>query len=69
MNKKIKDLTLQEIKELCKKHSPCCKDGVVCPLYKKTIACDQISNVIRSAERHNKNAMEEEIEIRRDADE
>lgn len=62
MNKKIKDLTLQEIKELCKKHSPCFKNGVVCPLYKKTIACDQISNVIRSAERHNHDAMEQEIE-------
>lgn len=64
MNKKVKDLTLEEIKELCTEHYPVCKkNGKKCPMFKTTINCDQIMSIIRSALRHNHDALEEEIKI------
>lgn len=61
---KLKDLTLEQIKNICNEHYPSCrKDGKRCPLYNKTISCDSIISVIRSALRHNSDALEEEIEI------
>lgn len=64
MSKKVKDLTLEEIKELCTEHYPACKkNGKKCPMFKTTINCDQIMSIIRSALRHNHDALEEEIEI------
>lgn len=64
MSKKVKDLTLEEIKELCTEHYPVCKkNGKKCPMFKTTINCDQIMSIIRSALRHNHDALEEEIEI------
>ena len=62
MSKKVKDLTLEEIKELCTEHYPACKkNGKKCPMFKTTISCDQIMQIIRSALRHNSDALEEEI--------
>ena len=61
---KVKDLTLERIKNICNDHYPTCrKDGKRCPLYHKTISCDTIISVIRSALRHNHDALEEEIKI------
>jgi hypothetical protein len=59
---KVKELTLEQIKNICNEHYPSCrKDGKRCPLYHKTISCDSIISVIRSALRHNPDALEEEI--------
>jgi hypothetical protein len=59
---KVKELTLEQIKNICNEHYPSCrKDGKRCPLYHKTISCDSIISVIRSALRHNHDALEEEI--------
>ena len=64
MNKKVKELTLEQIKNICNEHYPSCrKNRKRCPLYHKTISCDTIISVIRSALRHNPDALEEEIEI------
>lgn len=61
---KVKDLTLEQIKNICNDHYPSCrKDGKRCPLYNKTISCDTIISVIRSALRHNHDVLEEEIEL------
>lgn len=61
---KVKELTLEQIKNICNDHYPTCrKDGKRCPLYHKTISCDSIISVIRSALRHNPDALEEEIEL------
>lgn len=61
---KVKELTLEQIKNICNDHYPSCrKEGIRCPLYNKTISCDTIISVIRSALRHNPDALEEEIEI------
>ena len=61
---KVKELTLEQIKNICNDHYPTCrKDGKRCPLYHKTISCDSIISVIRSALRHNSDALEEEIEL------
>ena len=61
---KVKELTLEQIKNICNDHYPICrKDGKRCPLYHKTISCDSIISVIRSALRHNHDALEEEIEL------
>ena len=61
---KVKELTLEQIKELCTEHYPVCKkNGKKCPMFKTTINCDQIMSIIRSALRHNPDALEEEIEI------
>lgn len=65
LNKQIKYLTLEEIKNICNEYYPACRhNGVKCPLFDKTIGCDDIIAVIRSALRHNPDAMEEEIEIK-----
>ena len=59
---KVKELTLEQIKNICNDHYPTCrKDGKRCPLYHKTISCDSIISVIRSALRHNQDALEEEV--------
>lgn len=61
---KVKELTLEQIKNICNDHYPSCrKDGVKCPLYNKTISCDTIISVIRSALRHNPNALEERVNL------
>lgn len=61
---KVKELTLEQIKNICNDHYPTCrKDGKRCPLYNKTISCDTIISVMRSALRHNPDALEEEIEL------
>lgn len=67
MIKQIKDLTLDEIKKICNDcELGCRKEGKRCPLFHTTISCDQIVNIINAALRHNKNAMEEKIEIKGD---
>ena len=61
---KVKELTLEQIKNICNDHYPSCrKDGVKCPLYNKTISCDTIIATMRSALRHNSDALEEEIKL------
>ena len=61
---KVKELTLEQIKNICNEHYPSCrKDGKRCPLYNKTISCDTIIDTMRSALRHNPDALEEKIEL------
>jgi hypothetical protein len=69
LSKKIKDLTLGQIYDICTCYYPaCCKNGVKCPLFDKTIGCDDIIATIRSALKHNPDALEEEVEIRSEED-
>jgi hypothetical protein len=69
LNKQIKYLTLQQIQDICNCYYPACiKNGVRCPLYDKTIGCDDIIATIRSALKHNPDALEEEVEIRSEED-
>jgi hypothetical protein len=65
MIKEIKDLTLKEIRELCIECSTVCRqpNGKRCPLFKTTLNCCEIMNIIRSALRHNPNALEERVNI------
>jgi hypothetical protein len=69
LSKKIKDLTLQQIQDICACYYPACiKNGVRCPLFDKTINCPEIMDIIASALKHNPDALEEEVEIRGDED-
>lgn len=65
MIKEIKDLTLKEIRELCIECSTTCRqpNGKRCPLFKTTLNCCEIMNIIRSALRHNLNALEERVNL------
>ena len=65
MNKQIKYLTLQQIQDICACYYPACiKNGVKCPLFDKTISCDSIIETIRSALKHNPDALDEEVDLK-----
>lgn len=65
MDNQIKYLTLQQIQDICACYYPACmKNGVKCPLFDKTIGCNDIIATIRSALKHNPDALEEEVDLK-----
>ena len=57
MKKKIGDLTLRELNEICKANHPNCeKDGKNCPLYEAKINCLETQH-------YHLEDLEEEIEV------
>ena len=47
MKKKIGDLTLKEVSEICRANHPyCIKEGKVCPLYTTEIDCCKFNSLV-----------------------